>query len=334
MQVSQFLQTSDRNVLKPVMVLSADDRALKSLVRQKIQTLLTDENDEPEVIRYAGDDVDFATVHDELAMFSLWSEYRLLILENANRFVSENRASLEKYMENPARKGYLILDVKSFPGNTRLAKAVAKVGLHLECKSLSRSQLHKWLIDSASQFYNKNLTRDAANLMMELAGNNLGLLEQELSKLVSYVGEDTDIGVEAVRSLVGGWKSETTWIMTNALRDGQFDVALSAYQKLLIAGEDPVRILGGIAFVFRKLAKATQIASQGGSLHQALKDAGVFPRDVTSSARYLRAIGRPHAERIYAKLLETDANIKGKSRMDIRIELERLLVWLGGEIRS
>ncbi len=213
-----------------------------------------------------------------------------------------------------------------------MAKATAKSGLIVECTELKGRELTQWIVDTGRDHYSKQLTRDAAFLLTELAGNHLGLLEQELAKLASYAGERGRIDVEDVRKLVGGWKAETTFVMTNAIRDGQLGLALSCLEKLLVAGEAPQRILGGINYVFRKLAQTTELARQGGSLNGALEKAGVFPRDRPSSGQYLRRIGRPRAEKLYQRLLEADANMKGGSRLSERMQLEQLLMQLSGQM--
>jgi len=225
----------------------------------------------------------------------------------------------------------LVLDVKTWSKTTRLAKAVAKTGLAIDCSELSGGELVRWLSESVQTQHGKTLLRDAAALMVELAGNELGLLEQELAKLAAYVGDKDRIDAEAVRSLVGGWKAETTWAMVDALRDGRLGLAIKHLDKLLGGGEAPQRILGGLNFVFRKLAQATEAARQGTDLNAALKQSGVFPRDVNGSAQYLRRIGRPRAEKLFNRLLQADADMKGGSRLNERMQLERLLVDLSGK---
>jgi DNA polymerase III subunit delta len=131
-----------------------------------------------------------------------------------------------------------------------------------------------------------------------------------------------------VSTLVGGWKAETTWVMIDALQEGNLGLALTCLDKLLTAGEAPQKILGGINYTFRRLAQATELARQGTSLNAALKQAGV--RKIDLSSRYLRRIGRPRAEKFHAWMLEADANLKGSSRLSERMHLEELLVRLSG----
>ena len=333
MHATLFLKDPEQHAIGPIVVLPGGERSLKQAVIQAVSRIvLGDEDDDASLTRFTGKDCDLTTVRDELWTVSMWSDRRLVVVDEADEFVSKNRAGLEKYFENPAKKSVLVLDVKSWPKNTKLAKKSVKIGLVLECSELSGSQLTRWVQEASREQHDKQLTRDAADLLTELAGNHLGLLEQELSKLAAYVGDRKRIGADDVRTLVGGWKAETTWAMTNAVRDGQLGLALGYLQKLLVAGEAPQRILGGISYVFRKLAQATEIARQRGQLNAALREAGVFPRDIAPSANYLRRIGRPNAENLYDWLLQADSNLKGGSRVSDRVKLEHLLVQLSGKV--
>ena len=281
--------------------------------------------------RFQGKDVDFRTVRDEIQTVSMFSPSKIVLVESADEFVSANRPQLESFAEKPVGKSKLVLDVNTWPKNTKLAKKVAKQGLAIECSELSGAKLTGWLTKQAKDEYEKQLTRDAATLMTELAGTSLGLLDQELQKLASYVGERDKIGVDDVRTLVGGWKAETTWTMINAVRDGQIDLALNCLEKLLHAGEAPQRILGGMNFVFKKIAHATELSRAGKSLPAALKEASVYYKEVEATEQYLRRIRRPRAERILNRLALADFHLKGGSRLPNELQMEQLLLWLSGK---
>lgn len=281
--------------------------------------------------RFNGKDVDFRTVRDEVQTVSMFSPQKLVVVENADEFVSANRPQLEAFAEKPVGKSKLVLEVQKWPKNTKLAKKVDKTGLALECSELAGGKLSAWLISQAKQEYEKQLSRDAAQLMIELAGSGLGLLDQELQKLSSYVGERDKIGVDDVRTLVGGWKAETTWTMINSIRDGDVDLALNCLQKLLYAGEAPQRILGGMNFVFNKIALATELSRTGVALPAALKQAGVYYKEIEATEKYLRRIKRPRAERIVNRLAQADYHLKGGSRLPNELQMEQLVLWLSGK---
>jgi len=335
MHATQFLKAPAEHAPGPITVLFGAETYLKSASLEALCSLvLGNETDEIGLVRMDGAEAELRDVVDELRLVSMWGDRKLVCIDQAGEFVTRFRSGLENYLRQPARKAVLILDVKSWPKNTRLAKLSAQVGLCLECSELKGEGLLRWLTEQARDMHQKQLTREAAALMRQLAGNNLGLLNQELSKLAAFVGSRPEIEVDDVRGLVGGWKTETTWVMLDAIRDGNLQIALECLDKLLVSGEAPLRILGGVNYVYRKYAKATQLAARGQKLNVALKDAGVFPRDVEPVATYLRRIGRPAAERILPHLITADQTVKGGSELPDRITLERLFVALSGVSRS
>jgi DNA polymerase-3 subunit delta len=279
----------------------------------------------------AGKDCDLATVTDTLRTVSMWNPRQLVYVEDADEFVTKYRAGLEKYLEKPAKKSVLVLDVKSWPSNTRLAKKTVEIGLPLDCGALKLPDLIKWLMENSQSRHGRKLDRVAAETLVELAGPELGLLDQELEKLAAFVGEKGTIDSKAVETLVGGWRMETTWKMLDAVRDGQLAVALELLDKLLVSGEHPLKLLGGINYVYRQLAQATELSRQGIPLPAAVAQAGVKPFQAQAAANYLKRLGRPRAEKIYRQLLQADLDLKGASQLPERVLMERLLMQLGGK---
>jgi DNA polymerase-3 subunit delta len=267
----------------------------------------------------------------DLKTVSMFGDQRIVLIEDADEFVSANRAALEKLVTQPGKASLLILDVKSWPKNTKLFKLVEQHGLSVECKELTGASLIKWLQKLAQDDHDKQLDREAAALILHLAGDGLTLLQQEIAKLAALVGDAPDITRDDVAKVVGGWRMETTWEMLDAVRDNHPGKALQALDKLLTAGEAPQKILGGMTYTFRKFADATERARLKVPLREALSTAGVFPAAIEGGEKYLRRIGFERASRILPLLIEADTDMKGGSRVEPRLLLERLFVKLAGE---
>jgi DNA polymerase-3 subunit delta len=316
--------------LAPIVVLSGGQRHLKHAVLGVLRKQIIDDDD-TSLTQFQGPETTYQKVADELHTVSMWGDCRLVVVEDADDFVSNHRPALEKLVDKPAKKSVLVLNVGSWPKTTRLYKQVAAKGLEVECSELKGPQLLRWLQDTARDSYGKSLTRDAASLMIELVGEEFGLLDSELSKLATYAADKERIDIEDVRALVGGWRTQTTWEMTDATRDHQLGSALNALDRLLTAGEPPIKLLGGITYTFKKFALATEL-SRNGSLDQALKQAGVFPMAMMPGQNYLRRLGRAKAEQILRHLLETDSGLKGGSPLPERMQLEQLILELAGRV--
>jgi DNA polymerase-3 subunit delta len=333
MHATQFLAQADRWSPLPIVVLFGDEahlktEALHAIVRRRVGG----ESPEFDCSRHAGGDADLKSVRDELLTVSMFSSARAVVVDDADEFVSRYRDGLEEYFNRPSKSSTLVLLVKSWPKTTRLAKRLPQVGLAVECSELAGAALQRWITDLVQTRYARPMTRDAVGLLVELAGTSLGLIAQEVDKLAAYVGERERITADDVRKLVGGWRAETTWEMIDSIRDGRSAAALAALDRLLAAGEAPQKLLGGINYVFRKYAEGTERARSGAPLRSALKQAGVFDRDLDGSERYLRRIGRPRAEALLSLLATTDWNLKGGSRAPDRLQMEQLVLALCGAL--
>lgn len=325
MHATQFLQSPPASV-PGLVALAGGERLLKQQVNVWLRQQVLSDPDSSET-RLTGRDASWTQVADDLATLSMWGERRLIIVEDADEFVTRHRAALEKLTAKPPKHAVLVLDVKTWPKTTKLAKLFETHGLNVECSELKGVDLQKWLTGPLAQQYGKSLQRPAAQLLVELVGDNLSLLDQEVAKLAAYVGPRGEITAADVRALVVNWRVETTWAMTDAVRDGRLGDALDCLAQLLQSGEAALKLLGGIAYSFRKFAAAVELA-RSQPLEQALRAAGVFPQAIAPAAAYLRRIGRPEAERILSRLLTAEARLKGASRLPERIILEQLLLEL------
>jgi DNA polymerase-3 subunit delta len=331
MHAVEYLKSPASHPVGPaVAVYGADGYLRHQSVKAVIGQLFPEEDPDSGPTRLTAKQADLRTVFDTLRTVSMWSEKQLVIIEEADDFVTEHRAELEKYLEKPAKKGVLLLELKSFPSNTRLAKKVAATGLPLDCSPLKEGVLPGWLADYAKKQFSKKLDRAAAMQMVELVGTELGLLVQELGKLAVFVGTEPAISTEAVQAVVGGWRLRTTWEMLDAVVAGNPGAAIKMLDKLLEAGQASQMILGAINWMFRPMAQATELARVGMPLTQALEEAGVKPFKIRSAEEYLRRIRHDRASHLGRWLLQTDIDVKGGSQLPERLIVERLLVRLSG----
>lgn len=330
----EFLNDPDKPQLAPVIVVYGAEAFLRAEVLHALCRRLAGAGDDAPacVARFSGDETEWKSVADELRTVSMWGDARVAVVDDADPFVTNCRSSLERYVASPAKGSTLILLVKSWPRNTRLAKAVAKTGLAVECSQLKGPALLKWIAETARREHGKKLARPAAALMVELAGEAAGVLSQELAKLAAYVGDADRISQDDVRAIVGDWATQTAFAMVEALLAGRLDRALKLLDELLAAGEAPPKVLGAVSHSFRKLTAAAEHARHGTRLKDALAKSGVFRNRIHEANDYLRRIGRPRAERILPAILATDVNLKGGSRISGRLELERLMVRLSGRL--
>lgn len=257
------------------------------------------------------------------------------LVEEADEFISPNRAWLEKYAASPRSSGVLLLVAATWPSNTRLYKAIDADHFQVDCGAPKPAAIGKWLTKWAASRHGLKLASDAAELLTASAGDSLGLLDQELAKL-ALVAADGHASSELVERYCGGWKAKTAWAMLDAALDGQAASALEQLDRLLAAGESPIGVLGQISVSLRRFHAATryveadQARGRRPNLSQALTAAGVKKFVLAQGERQLRRLGRQRAGALDRALLDADLALKGAGSAPARarIVLERLILSL------
>lgn len=336
LQAVDYLAHPEKHPPRPVCAVFGDDSFLRrqAILAIRASVLGSDES-EFSLSTFDGRDTLFRDVHEELSTVAMFGgDKRLAIVEGADEFVTRYRPQLEDYVAKPARSGVLVLEIESFPSNTRLHKAVAESGLLVDCSAPAAARLVKWLVDWARQTHQAQLSQTAAEMLVDLIGPELGLIDQELAKLALMTGSDKKITPELVTRAVGGWRTKTTWEMLDAALDGKVAEAMSQLDRLLASGEQPVGLLAQISASLRRLAAATRLvlraedAGRRVSLRDALERAGIRSFVVQKAERQLKLLGRQRGGQLYGWLLQADLDLKGDSAMPPRLILERLIVRL------
>ncbi len=335
MHAFEFIRPGSKAAARPIYAVSGDDaylrdEALRAIVRLAVGT----SGDDMAVTRFSGDHASLADVLDEVRTLPFLAKCRIAVVEGADPFVTAHRKELEAYAEKPSTAGVLVLSVKSWPGNTKLAKLVDKVGLAVECKTPDERELPPWLVGMARARLETKLDDDAAKLLVELVGPEVGLLASEVEKLSVYVGERNRIGRDDVARMVGAGRVETIWRTIEAATTGQGAEALADLDRLLGSGEPPIKLLAGMTFSLQKVHHAGQLRRHRVELRDACQRAGIFAGAVEKTRQQHAHLGPSRVDALPGWLLQADLDLKGDSVLPPRVVLERLMVRLADKRRD
>lgn len=325
-----FLAKSARAKPQPVYAVAGDEDFLKRQAVAAIQAIvLGDADPDFALSTFAGDKAEFTAVRNELCTAPFVGDRRLVVVEQADPFVTRSRDALGKYFAEPSATGVLVLEVKTWPANTKLAKLLPDAATIL-CKAPPDARQPDWCADWAKSRHGKTLDRPAAQLLVELVGTAMGQLDQELAKLAVAAGDRPGIGVADVEQLVGRSAVAEAFRILDAVAAGDRTGAVNMLERLLESGEDPIKTLGGLAYRLRQVAQITRLSRQGVSLRDAMDRVKVpnFPAARNGTEQLVRHLGLRRLERLYDWLIEADTGLKGASPLPAKMVLERLLVKL------
>lgn len=228
--------------------------------------------------RYDGDGADVAAILDDVRTYSLLGDRRMVIVEEADSFITKYRTTLEKYCSAPSDSGTLVLCCRSMPANTRLYKIIAQSGEVVRCEPLKGTAVNEWIAQHCRNAYGKQVDSQAAWLLRDLVGTDLDALDAELSKLAVFVSDRPRITVDDIQALVGRHREEDVFGVIDAMMSGETAKALAQWEQVLATDRAaPARAIGGLAWGIRRLLELKIQADAGTSLQILSRQAFTSP---------------------------------------------------------
>lgn len=256
----------------PIVVIFGDEEFQKSeALRRVLDALLAPEVDRSLALcEYDGTRPEdqggpgLATVMDDLATLPFLSDRRAVVIQDADKFMTAYRDRLERYLKSPAPTGTLVLVCRSFARNTRLYKAAIPAGGQvIECKKLWGRDLIDFVI-AESRARGKRMSQEVAARLVELIGQDQGILTGEVEKLCLYAHDRAAISDNDLSDLVGLTREEKIFAAMDAAATGHLPQALQLWHQTVAT--DPAAVfkaLGGMAYVVRNWIIAYRMSADG-----------------------------------------------------------------------
>ncbi len=299
-------------------------------------------------IRFDGETAALADVLDELRSFALIRCHKLVIVDDAYKFVSgrgrgggdeaggdqdeedgtaagdpRRRRAMEAYAEHPSPEATLLLRSETWrPG--KLDKVVAAHGAIVKCEPLRDPEAAAWCAARGSGEHGLAIDRAAAELLVERVGTGLGRLDGELAKLAAFLGDRKEITRADVEALVGPGRQDPAWALQSAMLSGSPAKAYRKMRELLeVARVDEVLVMWAVSDLLRRLHSVARLLERGESLAGHTGRLRLWGADGDHLIKAARQ-GKPA---LFARLLEravsTDHRTKSGSG-DERVNLEVL----------
>ncbi len=183
-----------RKTAASIYVIAGKEPSLISAESEKlIDELLTPQQKTTGLLNAEPDKVSITEILDELRTIPFLTDKRVVLVKEADKFISENRELLEKYFDAPSPTGILVLTVNTWQSNTKLAKKLPKVGKLISITQPKPWQLPGRLTQYAADAHDKKLNRQAAELLIELTADNLPRLYGEIDKLALFADKEKSI---------------------------------------------------------------------------------------------------------------------------------------------
>ena len=279
----------------PVYLVWGAEQALRRRAYEALQsTFLGEDKDNPsapstpDLVRLDGTVCSLAAVLDEarsLPLFSFASTAgvdregptRLIWVNGCDKWgvlSTADESALERYLQDPVTDTCLVCEATKLDKRRTFYKLMVRDAVLVACDPPEReADVRRW-IEATVRACGFEIDRDAVVLLLELVGRSISQLEQELEKVMLYVGEPGNIQARDFEGLLGRSREHSVFELTDALAGGSTTNAIRTLNRLLDDGEEPIRLLAMVAWVCRQLVLAGDLAGSGCAQKEAMEGLG------------------------------------------------------------
>lgn len=224
-----------------------------------------------------------------------------------------NTKALLDYAAAPVPDSCLVLTARKADRKRKLYKSLTKIKGAGECTSPNEGALIGWLKGRAKDA-GRTLSASAAQLMVERVGLKPGLLAGELEKVITFAGKTQSIDDQAVLEVVGEMRLEKIFDLTDALKAKNPTKALGILRNHLAHGEEPIKLLGMIAWQFRLIWEVKHHQTTGTPKARIAQKMGIAPFQAEQAMRYTGKFSEGQLREGFRSLFRADRELKGSGK--------------------
>jgi DNA polymerase III subunit delta len=295
------------------------------------------------VSRYSADRGETQAALDQAQTMAMLSPVQVVFLEEAEaieKLGEKNRdAAVEQlgaYLEDPAPFTVLVVEATGLDQRMKLGKLLAEKTLVVECglgeNAGERQTAAVALARAIAKEEGVEFEKGAAEDLAEFVAADLLRLKTEIEKLATYAAERKLIRRQDVSVLVISEKTTTVWELADMLASRQTNKALEFLDRLLRDGEEPLPMLGAMAWMYRKLIEASEVKGVTNGW-QAARALGMRPEQAELALQNARKISKGRLLSGLSALQKADDRLK-RGGEDARAVMEFLITELTGESQS
>ena len=311
----------------PVVAVVGDEPFLQT---EAIAGLFASLPADAERVDVEGDSATLADALDEVRSLSMFGGgLKVVVVRNADEFITRYREKLEDYVAaSSPGSGVLVLRCKTLPKNQRIYKAIDKAGKVVLAEPPKANALPRWVIDRGKRPHGLLVTPDAAAMLADLIGADLGRLDNELAKLALAEG-DGPVTPAAVAGSVAFQREQEMWHLTDELTAGDVASAVRRWRQLTrLDTSAEFRAVTWLTMWLEKAGGALSMQQRGERSFAIAKALRIWPADnVAPLLRTATAMGEGGVARAVDALAEVDR--RNKSGLgDPAANVERFLLTL------
>jgi len=298
----------------------------KYLIDKEIKNIVNKNNiDVININSYDLNNDTLSHIIDDCQTISLFSEKKAILVYNSNIFtakknnIEQDTTILEEYFENinPDTILIFVLYEEKLDERKKIVKSLKKYGT---IKNFSNNTNINSLVKD--MFENYQISNNTINLLIDRVGKNLAILEQEVSKIITYKNDDLIITDSDIIMLTHKSFDIDIFTLIESIVSKDKKTALNIYYEMLKYNEEPIKIIVMLANQFRIIYQAKEMYKKGYTENDIASTLGIHPYRIKLALNKAKEYNSENLLTYLKKLSDLDIGIKtGNINKEIGLEL-------------
>ena len=171
-----------------------------------------------------------------------------LTAEKTKSKVEHNVKRLEAYLSDPVPYSIVVFiaPYEKLDERKKITKELKRKATLLKRKSLDEHELKIWVRDKINAD-KIEMSDQAIDRLLELAGTNLMMLTNEIDKMMLYVEGTNRITIDIVEKLVAKSLEQNIFSLVDSVLQRNMESTMMIYHDLIRQNEEPIKILSVMA---------------------------------------------------------------------------------------
>ncbi len=323
--ITQLTAQLGKDAAAPVYAVIGEEDLLRDAALAVIkQAVVGSEGNDFNCDFFYGDEAEGGEIAACASEVAVFAPRRLVLVKAADKLPAKQCDALLPYLKSPNESTTMVFSAAKLDGRLKFTQALTQASVVVNCAPLEEPQLIPWLKQEADRL-GVRIQEEALSLLSEAYSGSLYSIRRDMEKLASYVSECRAVTVADVETLRGTQPGASVFDLAAAVGARRRGMALTILARNLEAGEAPLRILGSLAWQYRRLWKVKDLVRQAGREAEAAR---LLRMDPFKIRPFVGQFSDTHLREAMSMFLETDGKLKGGSGGKPAMLLDRLILSL------
>jgi len=318
-------QTANGGVGPLYLFVGKEDFLVDEAVRMIVEKLVPDEMRGFNLDVIYGTKAEAKDVVAHASSYPMMGERRVIVVKEFEKLVvsDASKETLEHYIQHLLQSTCLVLVSTEPDFRKRPFTELKKIGRVISCEPLYDNQVPAW-ISSRIRSAKKEASPEACRMLQAYVGNSLRSLQNEIDKILIYIGDRGEITAEDVAAIAGASKGYTIFDLQNCIGRKDAKAAMTVLARMIESGENLQMIIVMLTRFFTILQKISELKQRRVPDSMVPSELKISPYFLKQYLEFHSNFSPSHLESAFHALLSADTELKSTTS-DSRLVMDLLV---------